>query len=1207
MRGWVADTNQYENKLRIEILCDGKVVASGDADVERDDLKAAGIGDGKHGFSIQVPPELFDGTTHQLTARAIGFEQLFGPISFTYSGEIRGEILGLHGFRVSGQVRLGTDHQFKEPLIVELLENGKVLASVTADDEGDFEVALHRDKFDGKLHSIQARLQYPPIELDEIELFLPVISAQDAARNCEQYLGEKEIDNLILGQYSEEEFDFLVKVIYYSNRFDYLYYRQVSGLTLGFEASIRHFLQEGGELGLIPFQGFSPNGYRLINDDLKELSDKQCFVHYVLRGHNEKRYFNLAQLGRDAAEMRLKQGFESSWYETKYSNLLGDLRAEEHYLAMGWRKGFAPNRIGFDSTFYMACYEDARLSSSPPYLHFLKQKGKRITKKNEIKDFVAGISSPDGFDAKYYRTQLIEPLNPDIPEALHYLLEGERKGLDPREDFCSAYYSEKYTDLRTYGTSLFVHYIKHGKNEGRVAKFHAEQFITAGGAEFNPSNPTVIVVCHEASRTGAPILGLRLVEHFSRRANVISWNGKIGAITAEFAKSCVAMINAFPDHVDTVWLVKEIKRRFAPQFAVVNSVCTVGVAAALYEEKIPLLALVHEYADYMGKQVVQMLKYANQVVFPSNGVKSSADLAALKAYEGYTRNTIVRHQGRCIPPFNEEGRVFDEEDILLGMGISEDDEKPAIVLGCGWVQIRKGIEYFIEAARVVKAKLNRPVRFVWVGGGYKPDTDLLYSSWLRSQIINSDLEEEIVFFEETVDLDPFFELADVFFLPSRLDPFPNVAIDAVDAGVPIVAFERGTGFAEFIEAHPSVGVAVPFLDVEAASAAICDYIEGKRTAQGKSKELSKLFSFADYADFVWSEGADMVKQQQLIEEESRLLEVSGLLNADFFHSARTGWNNILPPEYEYVSMWARGISLAKSRPGFNDKLATYDLADVGGNVITPLANTIKLEAPPFTHDVLYINHEQLSPEWSGKLKVAMHIHAHYTDSLQPLLHRLGSLDQKIRLFITTNKVEKADAITDVLDAFSLDAEVVMMPNRGRDIGPFIMLLQEKFTAFDIVGHFHLKGTKQLDQTLVRQWQDFLYDSLLGKNGEVLNEILHALEHDSKLGLLFQEEPNLLGWNKNLKFAHKIAEKLKLTTALPEDIEYPTGNMFWARTAALTPLLRKNWEWKDFPAEPVPYDGSILHAIERLTPVICEDAGYHWVTVFNPLTKRCRTV
>ena len=59
-----------------------------------------------------------------------------------------------------------------------------------------------------------------------------------------------------------------------------------------------------------------------------------------------------------------------------------------------------------------------------------------------------------------------------------------------------------------------------------------------------------------------------------------------------------------------------------------------------------------------------------------------------------------------------------------------------IVLGVGTVQLRKGVDLFIEcAARVVHAPDGNRCRFVWIGNGYDPDNDLGYSVYLADQVL----------------------------------------------------------------------------------------------------------------------------------------------------------------------------------------------------------------------------------------------------------------------------------------------------------------------------------------------------------------------------------------------------------------------------------------------------------------------------------------
>jgi lipopolysaccharide biosynthesis protein len=50
-------------------------------------------------------------------------------------------------------------------------------------------------------------------------------------------------------------------------------------------------------------------------------------------------------------------------------------------------------------------------------------------------------------------------------------------------------------------------------------------------------------------------------------------------------------------------------------------------------------------------------------------------------------------------------------------------------------------------------------------------------------------------------------------------------------------------------------------------------------------------------------------------------------------------------------------------------------------------------------------------------------------------------------------------------------------------------------------------------------------------------------------------------------------------------------MFWARVDALRPIFAGQFGWEDYPEEPLPYDGTLLHAIERLLPFVAQKTGY----------------
>jgi lipopolysaccharide biosynthesis protein len=59
---------------------------------------------------------------------------------------------------------------------------------------------------------------------------------------------------------------------------------------------------------------------------------------------------------------------------------------------------------------------------------------------------------------------------------------------------------------------------------------------------------------------------------------------------------------------------------------------------------------------------------------------------------------------------------------------------------------------------------------------------------------------------------------------------------------------------------------------------------------------------------------------------------------------------------------------------------------------------------------------------------------------------------------------------------------------------------------------------------------------------------------------------------------------------------PLGSYFWFRSAALAKLFKAGLDYTDFPEEPLPEDGSISHALERIYPFVAQDAGYYTAVV-----------
>jgi lipopolysaccharide biosynthesis protein len=100
---------------------------------------------------------------------------------------------------------------------------------------------------------------------------------------------------------------------------------------------------------------------------------------------------------------------------------------------------------------------------------------------------------------------------------------------------------------------------------------------------------------------------------------------------------------------------------------------------------------------------------------------------------------------------------------------------------------------------------------------------------------------------------------------------------------------------------------------------------------------------------------------------------------------------------------------------------------------------------------------------------------------------------------------------------------------------------------------------------------------------MMDRILGYMSRTPSIGMVFPDDPNVVGWDANKSFAASLAGRLGITE-LPEHFVFPVGNMFWARVDALKRFWLLDLDWNDYPDEPLPNDGSLLHALERLFPL-----------------------
>src|ERR1700733_164968 len=169
-----------------------------------------------------------------------------------------------------------------------------------------------------------------------------------------------------------------------------------------------------------------------------------------------------------------------------------------------------------------------------------------------------------------------------------------------------------------------------------------------------------------------------------------------------------------------------------------------------------------------------------------------------------------------------------------------------------------------------------------------------------------------------------------------------------------------------------------------------------------------------------------------------------------------------------------------------------------------------------------------------------------------------------------------------------------MPNRGRDIAPKLVGFAAVHDRYDYVLPLHTKASPH--ESRLEGWRGYLLDTLLG-SADIVHGVFEAFTRAPRLGMLAPQHIDVLlpwiRWGRNYTMAEDLATRMDFPLTVTAPLEFPSGSMFWARSAALRPLLDLHLSVDDFQAESGQIDGTLAHAIERLYFLFCERAGFNW--------------
>ena len=258
------------------------------------------------------------------------------------------------------------------------------------------------------------------------------------------------------------------------------------------------------------------------------------------------------------------------------------------------------------------------------------------------------------------------------------------------------------------------------------------------------------------------------------------------------------------------------------------------------------------------------------------------------------------------------------------------------------------------------------------------------------------------------------------------------------------------------------------------------------------------------------------------------------------------------------------------------------------NSTTQIENSSKLfiGATRFKFDGEYFNQPG---------KIAIHAHIFYLDLTEEIVNYFSNMPYKFDALISVVDAAAEEKIRTTFEKIDNveNCIVRVVPNRGRDVAPFIVGFGDLIGNYDFIAHVHSKkslytGAEQ------KNWRQYLFDALIG-SPERVRKIFRAFADNEKVGLIYPTPPEnvpyqAFTWLSNQQIGGYLLNRLDVPPNKTDYFDFPAGTMFWARTSALKKFLQVGFTFEDFPAESGQNDGTLAHAFERAVSLTVNAEG-----------------
>jgi lipopolysaccharide biosynthesis protein len=240
------------------------------------------------------------------------------------------------------------------------------------------------------------------------------------------------------------------------------------------------------------------------------------------------------------------------------------------------------------------------------------------------------------------------------------------------------------------------------------------------------------------------------------------------------------------------------------------------------------------------------------------------------------------------------------------------------------------------------------------------------------------------------------------------------------------------------------------------------------------------------------------------------------------------------------------------------------------------------------------------PKSRNKLAVVLHLY--YPERWNFIKEKMTNIPgTKWDLFVTLNEKDR-DFISIIKEDYP-KANIQIMPNRGRDILPFVHLARRlEKNGYKVVLKLHSK--KSTHRKDGEKWFNELVTNLLPNKkrvAEILNKLSnevsivgpkgHYISLKEYIGSNEQDLRSLISRIYGTQKAQQVMEAV-------DRYAYFGGSMFWANMEAIKPVLDLHLMVEDFEAEAGQIDGTMAHAVERLLTMLPQISDFQTYSSSN---------